>query len=287
MRQSCGAGGVLRRHLQPLLVGGTTDCGGVCVDTLLDPPTVATAAAPAVPVRCALPAPATSRVSAAPPTVVATVSTSFSTSELWHLRACPSDEVCSAGTCNLSCVGGTIDCGGVCVDPLLDPANMAPAGTLAPQVRCAPPDLRPELRRRHRLRRRLCQYPARPRQLRYLWKPVRPRRGLQRDRHLRTLVSDRPHKLQRHLCRYRYRPGQLRRMWQSVRPGEVCDGTGRASSRVRPHRLQRHLRRCQYGPGQLLPAAALWCWRDLAGPAPASSHVRSASPIATAPSIPI
>ena len=33
------------------------------------------------------------------------------------------DEVCSAGVCGLSCVGGTTDCGGLCVDTDNDPAH--------------------------------------------------------------------------------------------------------------------------------------------------------------------
>ncbi len=42
--------------------------------------------------------------------------------------ACPSGEVCSAGTCALSCQAGEVDCNGQCVDPMTDPIHCGASG---------------------------------------------------------------------------------------------------------------------------------------------------------------
>jgi hypothetical protein len=47
--------------------------------------------------------------------------------------ACGSDQVCSGGECELTCLGGTTECGGVCVDTALDPAHCGDCTTA-----CAP-----------------------------------------------------------------------------------------------------------------------------------------------------
>jgi len=53
-------------------------------------------------------------------------------------QACVAGEVCSAGSCQVSCQPGLVNCGGKCVDPLSDPRYCGVDATCSLNSTCAP-----------------------------------------------------------------------------------------------------------------------------------------------------
>jgi hypothetical protein len=111
-------------------VGGTSLCGGACVDTKLDAANCGACgkACPAGQVcsagQCALTCVGGTSLCGG-----ACVDTKADAANCGACgKACAAGQVCSAGTCALTCGGGATLCGNACVDTKLDPANCGGCG---------------------------------------------------------------------------------------------------------------------------------------------------------------
>ncbi|MBI4701412.1 MAG: hypothetical protein HY744_09670, partial [Deltaproteobacteria bacterium] len=111
-------------------VGGTTNCGGKCVDAQTDPANCGScgAACKAGEV-CAAGACALSCGGGTTKCGSKCVDAQIDPQNCGSCgKACAGGEVCLAGVCTLVCGGGTTNCGGKCVDTQTDPANCGSCG---------------------------------------------------------------------------------------------------------------------------------------------------------------
>ncbi|MBI4702949.1 MAG: hypothetical protein HY744_17675, partial [Deltaproteobacteria bacterium] len=118
--QVCSAG-----QCSLVCTGGSTKCGGKCVDVQTDPANCGGCGAACAPAQiCAAGQCALVCVGGTVKCSGKCVDTQTDAANCGSCdNACPPGQICTAGQCALVCAGGTTKCGNKCVDTQVDPAN--------------------------------------------------------------------------------------------------------------------------------------------------------------------